>query len=271
MAAKSDGGGGAGVGFAQLHNLDEAAAAAAAAGGGGGDGAAEQGGSSSLHICHCCNTSSCYWGCRSACLRSLLGRAGGRAGGGGGGHGPAGPGLLLRGAAALPGGARRRRGRRGRAAVAGLPVDRAGAAGAAGGRGHGPVAGAAPLRAAGLRVVRPDPGLRAAALRAGADPQLPLVRAGLHGRRAGRRAGPQQPRAAHDGRRRAPAGGRRHPHAGGPAPLQALGLGLAGRHPPAADGTGLEGGGGDDDDDVGWRSFLHREKELCRMGPQILL
>ncbi|CAM5098678.1 unnamed protein product, partial [Eretmochelys imbricata] len=184
------------------------------------------------------------------------------------GHGPAGPGLLLRGAAALPGGARRRR--RGRAAVAGLPVDRAGAAGAAGGRGHGPVAGAAPLRAAGLRVVRPDPGLRAAALRAGADPQLPLVRAGLHGRRAGRRAGPQQPRAAHDGRRRAPAGGRRHPHAGGPAPLQALGLGLAGRHPPAADGTGLEGGGGDDDD-VGWRSFLHREKELCCMGPQILL
>ncbi|DAA27076.1 TPA: XK, Kell blood group complex subunit-related family, member 6-like, partial [Bos taurus] len=27
-----------------------------------------------LHICHCCNTSSCYWGCRSACLRSLLGK-----------------------------------------------------------------------------------------------------------------------------------------------------------------------------------------------------
>ncbi|XP_025041148.2 XK-related protein 6 [Pelodiscus sinensis] len=75
MAAKSDGGGGggAGVGFAQLHDLDEAAA-------GGGEGAGEAGGSSSLHICHCCNTSSCYWGCRSACLRSLLGRP---AGGGG--------------------------------------------------------------------------------------------------------------------------------------------------------------------------------------------
>ncbi|GAB0185308.1 XK-related protein 6 [Grus japonensis] len=85
MAAKSDGGGG-GVGFAQLHNLDEAAAVAAAAAagvcgaGGGGVGAAaaegaeEPGGSSSLHICHCCNTSSCYWGCRSACLRNLFGR-----------------------------------------------------------------------------------------------------------------------------------------------------------------------------------------------------
>ncbi|XP_069092263.1 XK-related protein 6-like [Pleurodeles waltl] len=59
MAAKSDGAR-AGSGFAQLHNLDEAA----------GPGEGE---SSSLHICHCCNTSSCYWGCRSACLRSLLG------------------------------------------------------------------------------------------------------------------------------------------------------------------------------------------------------
>ncbi|KAM7061704.1 XK-related protein 6 isoform 1-T1 [Acridotheres tristis] len=81
MAAKSDGGGGGGgggggSGFAQLHNLDEATAAT-----GGGVGAAaaevaeEPGASSSLHICHCCNTSSCYWGCRSACLRNLFGRA----------------------------------------------------------------------------------------------------------------------------------------------------------------------------------------------------
>lgn len=131
--------------------------------------------------------------------------------------------------------------------MAGLPVDRAGAAGAAGGRGHGPVAGAAPLRPAGLRLVRPDAGLRAAALGAGADPQLPLVRAGLHGRRAGSRAGPQQPRAAHDGGRR-PAGGtrrrgrrsRRHRHPRGAAPLQDLRVGLADRHPPAADGAGLE-------------------------------
>ncbi|XP_062938985.1 XK-related protein 6 [Cynocephalus volans] len=75
MAAKSDGGG-AGVGFAQLHNLDEAVGGGgeedAEGGGGGGE---EPGESSSLHICHCCNTSSCYWGCRSACLRALLGRA----------------------------------------------------------------------------------------------------------------------------------------------------------------------------------------------------
>ncbi|XP_069461255.1 XK-related protein 6-like [Ambystoma mexicanum] len=81
MAAKSDGVR-LGSGFAQLHNLDEAAGA-----GNGGE-------SSSLHICHCCNTSSCYWGCRSACLRSLLGsRRGDTAGepgpGGGGGGAPA--------------------------------------------------------------------------------------------------------------------------------------------------------------------------------------
>lgn len=87
MAAKSDG-----SGFSQLHNLDDlphhhphhAAAAAAGPGGCGGAGD-EAGGSSSMHICHCCNTSSCYWGCRSACLRSLLGRAGGSASGGPGG------------------------------------------------------------------------------------------------------------------------------------------------------------------------------------------
>ncbi|KAM9084061.1 XK-related protein 6 [Megaptera novaeangliae] len=81
MAAKSDGGG-VGVGFAQLHNLDEAVGSGGeedgepgggGCGGGGGDGS-EPGESSSLHICHCCNTSSCYWGCRSACLRSLLGK-----------------------------------------------------------------------------------------------------------------------------------------------------------------------------------------------------
>jgi hypothetical protein len=78
MAAKSDGGG-VGVGFAQLHNLDEAVGSGeedgepGGGGCGGGDGS-EPGESSSLHICHCCNTSSCYWGCRSACLRSLLGK-----------------------------------------------------------------------------------------------------------------------------------------------------------------------------------------------------
>ncbi|XP_053104785.1 XK-related protein 6 isoform X1 [Hemicordylus capensis] len=95
MAAKSDGSG-AGIGFAQLHNLDDAAGAAATAagqggggggGGGGGDSEEEAGGSSSVHICHCCNTSSCYWGCRSACLRNLLGRAGAAREGGGGGGG----------------------------------------------------------------------------------------------------------------------------------------------------------------------------------------
>ncbi|XP_039605395.1 XK-related protein 6b [Polypterus senegalus] len=67
MAAKSDGVGVV-TGFAQLHNLDETV----------GNGEGEPGESSSIHICHCCNTSSCYWGCRSACLRSLLGTAKGR-------------------------------------------------------------------------------------------------------------------------------------------------------------------------------------------------
>ncbi|XP_032877257.1 XK-related protein 6 [Amblyraja radiata] len=67
MAAKSDG---VGVtGFAQLHNLDETVTE-------GGDEQQELDGgpeaSSSFHICHCCNTSSCYWGCRSACLRRSL-------------------------------------------------------------------------------------------------------------------------------------------------------------------------------------------------------
>ncbi|XP_066560617.1 XK-related protein 6 isoform X1 [Amia ocellicauda] len=63
MAAKSDGVGVV-TGFAQLHNLDETV----------GNGEGDPGESSSIHICHCCNTSSCYWGCRSACLRSLLGK-----------------------------------------------------------------------------------------------------------------------------------------------------------------------------------------------------
>lgn len=67
MAAKSDGRGLAtATGFAQLRNLDETA------GGGCGEDYPREG--SSLHICHCCNTSSCYWGCRSACLRYLLGK-----------------------------------------------------------------------------------------------------------------------------------------------------------------------------------------------------
>ncbi|XP_052002118.1 XK-related protein 6 [Xyrauchen texanus] len=60
MAAKSDGMGVL-TGFAQLHNLDEAT------------GDEDVLDSEAIHICHCCNTSSCYWGCRSACLQSLLG------------------------------------------------------------------------------------------------------------------------------------------------------------------------------------------------------
>lgn len=63
MAAKSDGRGVV-TGFAQLHNLDEVV--------GGGEDDARDG--SSFHICHCCNTSSCYWGCRSACLHYLRGK-----------------------------------------------------------------------------------------------------------------------------------------------------------------------------------------------------
>ncbi|XP_041952383.1 XK-related protein 6b [Alosa sapidissima] len=63
MAAKSDGRGVV-TGFAQLHNLDETA----------GNGEEDPREGSSFHICHCCNTSSCYWGCRSACLRYLLGK-----------------------------------------------------------------------------------------------------------------------------------------------------------------------------------------------------
>ncbi|XP_065111019.1 XK-related protein 6 [Paramisgurnus dabryanus] len=64
MAAKSDGLGVV-TGFAQLHNLDEAT----------GTGDEDALDSAAIHICHCCNTSSCYWGCRSACLQSLLGKS----------------------------------------------------------------------------------------------------------------------------------------------------------------------------------------------------
>ncbi|XP_049613924.1 XK-related protein 6b isoform X2 [Syngnathus scovelli] len=63
MAAKSDGRGVV-TGFAQLRNLDEVV--------GAGEEGADNG--SSFHICHCCNTSSCYWGCRSACLHYLRAR-----------------------------------------------------------------------------------------------------------------------------------------------------------------------------------------------------
>uniref|UniRef100_A0AAV2K8T7 XK-related protein n=1 Tax=Knipowitschia caucasica TaxID=637954 RepID=A0AAV2K8T7_KNICA len=61
MAAKSDGRGVV-TGFAQLQDLDDPR-----------DG-------SSFHICHCCNTSSCYWGCRSACLHYLRGKGRGKRG-----------------------------------------------------------------------------------------------------------------------------------------------------------------------------------------------
>lgn len=54
MAAQSDGGCG---GFAQLYDVD----------------AEEPLDSAAIHICQCCRTSACYWGCRSACLGSLLG------------------------------------------------------------------------------------------------------------------------------------------------------------------------------------------------------
>lgn len=60
MAAKSDGGKagvGCGGGFAQLYDVD----------------AEEPMDSAAIHICQCCRTSACYWGCRSACLGSLLG------------------------------------------------------------------------------------------------------------------------------------------------------------------------------------------------------
>ncbi len=67
MAAKSDGRGVV-TGFAQLHNLDEVV----------GTGEDDTRNGSSFHICHCCNTSSCYWGCRSACLHYLRGKGKGK-------------------------------------------------------------------------------------------------------------------------------------------------------------------------------------------------
>lgn len=67
MAAKSDGRGVV-TGFAQLHNLDEVV----------GTGEDDNRNGSSFHICHCCNTSSCYWGCRSACLHYLRGKGKGK-------------------------------------------------------------------------------------------------------------------------------------------------------------------------------------------------
>ncbi|XP_017330897.1 XK-related protein 6 [Ictalurus punctatus] len=68
MAAKSDGVGVV-TGFAQLDEQDDTAL---------NDDDLD---SAAIHICHCCKSSSCYWGCRSACLRSLTGkgiRRGGR-------------------------------------------------------------------------------------------------------------------------------------------------------------------------------------------------
>ncbi|KAM7365389.1 hypothetical protein PAMP_016321 [Pampus punctatissimus] len=71
MAAQSDGGKagvgcGGGGGFAQLYDVD----------------AEEPLDSAAIHICQCCRSSACYWGCRSACLGSLLG--GGQPAGGAG-------------------------------------------------------------------------------------------------------------------------------------------------------------------------------------------
>ncbi|XP_072226245.1 XK-related protein 6-like [Leuresthes tenuis] len=62
MAAQSDGGKaglgcGGGGGFAQLYDVD----------------AEEPLDSAAIHICQCCRSSACYWGCRSACLGALLG------------------------------------------------------------------------------------------------------------------------------------------------------------------------------------------------------
>lgn len=128
----------------------------------------------------------------------------------------------------------------GGAAVARLPVDRAGAAGLLRGRGHRPVAGPRLLPQGGLRLLRADPLLRAGAVAAGAEPELPLVRARLHRRRAGRRGGAQQPRPPHDGGRLRPPGCCGLGHSGGAAPVPPLRVDLAVSHPPAADGAGVE-------------------------------
>lgn len=69
MAAESDGGkagaacGGSG-GFAQLYDMD----------------AEDNLDSAAIHICMCCRSSACYWGCRSACLGTLVGQAPGGVG-----------------------------------------------------------------------------------------------------------------------------------------------------------------------------------------------
>ncbi|XP_061571529.1 XK-related protein 6 [Cololabis saira] len=56
MAAQSDGGGGgAGVGFAHLYEAE----------------GEEPLDSAAIHICQCCRSSACYWGCRSACLGTV--------------------------------------------------------------------------------------------------------------------------------------------------------------------------------------------------------
>ncbi|KAL7862199.1 hypothetical protein SRHO_G00136400 [Serrasalmus rhombeus] len=68
MAAKSDGVGVV-AGFAQLREQDDAAGA-------GED--EEPADSAAIHMCHCCNSSSCYWGCRSACLSARGRRRGAR-------------------------------------------------------------------------------------------------------------------------------------------------------------------------------------------------
>lgn len=73
--------------------------------------------------------------------------------------------------------------------MVGLSVDRAGHARVLLGRGHGRVVGLGLLREAGLRVVRAHALFRARSVRARADPQLQVVRAGLHGRRPGSGAG----------------------------------------------------------------------------------
>ncbi|KAJ8387813.1 hypothetical protein AAFF_G00149620 [Aldrovandia affinis] len=111
MAAKSDGVRVAAAGFAQLHNLDEATGYED-----DDEDEDDRGDSSAIHIWRCCNTSSCYWGCRSACLRTL------RGGGGGGGVG----GRRRRGGAG-GGGARggsARGGERGRPPMLPLPEER---------------------------------------------------------------------------------------------------------------------------------------------------
>lgn len=67
--------------------------------------------------------------------------------------------------------------------MAGLSVDRVGHARVLLGCGHGRFVGRGLLREAGLCVVRAHALFRARTVRARADPQLQVVRAGLHGRR----------------------------------------------------------------------------------------